>query len=453
MSIAQYPDATRTANRWQSPLRLAALMDNDPIPERSWIGAWTLDKLVIWVLAFLVVFFNGSDFRGDSGEEFTVHWQIYVQLGISLLTGVVGLMFLLPKTYRYFLVFPGILATIEMLVYGFTMPFAVEKAYSLASYASLVSTIIFAAAGLKVLGGFRLMSAFLAGLMTYLVGSWFVYFFVPSIGVFQEQVTVDTVFERMGGLGHPNELGFYSAYAVLLTLAMANAGRIRWSVATPMALFAVATLLTCYSRTAMVGCSCGLLVMFHERLRMRGNALAFAGLAMGGLLAAFVLMGTGKLDGMIAKGLEKITKSGSTEELTTATGRTEIWAGALSVIGDKPLTGYGYGAARFVMEDFSFHAHNVVLNAAIFGGILGAMVMLSIILYFVGSMIYRRTVDIDGLTTCMLVGGMVDGLLGDPTPAASILLWFIMLFWRQIGARLSAFSVEIPEVRRRFRAA
>ncbi len=392
---------------------------------------WTLDKLVCWGLVMAVVFVMGADFRGDTGEDFQVHWQIYLRLLVAFVCGVVGVLLMFPRSFRDYLAWPGLLLTAYVGWYLVTIPTGIDRSFTAAAWVSLLGVAAFVPGAMRLLGGWGFMTAVAVGLTIYLIGSWIAYLLFPEIGVFQEQVTRTEVFERMGGLGHPNELGFYSAYTVLVFTSLGISKRMNmWLVAAGVALGAV-TLVGCFSRTAIVVCCFGLVFALQGQWRVRGNAFAIAlGLALA-TGAGLVALGSGKLDWAIDRALKKVTKSGSTEELATATGRTEIWQYGIKKISESPLTGYGYCSARFIMVDHSYHCHNIVLNAMMFGGVISGLIVGSMVLYFVYSLIFNPRPEVDGIIACMVAGGMIEGLISAPSPAASILLWIAMLFWRQ----------------------
>lgn len=397
---------------------------------------WTLDRVICWCLVCAVVFINGADFRGDTGENFSVHWQIYLRLLIAAVCGVVGLLLLFPRSYRDFLTWPGLLFTFQCAWYGVTLPMSVHQSYSTAAWASLIGVTVLIPGAMRLLGGYRLVLAIATGLILFLVGSWIAFLFFPDVGVFQEQVTQTYVYQRMGGLAHPNELGFYSAYTVLIFTALGVSGRFRWSIAGLGILLGAITLAVCFSRAASIACCAGLVIMLSRHLRLRGNASALLGVSALLIAAAFFALGFGKFDWMVSDMITKVTKSGSAEELLTITGRTEIWAYGMERIQESPITGYGYCSARFVMEDFSYHCHNIVLNAALFSGLPGGLLLLAIIGYHLACVFFRPYYLTDGLFICMLVGGSVDGLFPSPSPAASTLIWIVLLFWRQLAMRL-----------------
>ncbi len=393
---------------------------------------WTIDKIACWLLVVLVVFINGADFRGATGEDFEVHWQIYMRLMIAFMCGCVGALYLPSKTIRDFFTLPGLLITAYIGWYALTLITSIDKAYCTAAWVSLVGVLLLIPAAMRVLGGFNYMFAIATGLTLYLVGSWIAYLFVPEVGVFKEQVTMTYVYERMGGLGHPNELGFYSAFTILVFSGLAISGRLSWLVASIGILLGAVTLLTCFSRTATLTCALGLLFTYQAYWRRPGNALGVFLILGLGTLVVFAAVGTGELDWFIESTLTKLTKSGSTDELSTATGRTEIWAYGIKMIGESPLFGYGYCSARFIMEEHSYHCHNIVLNAAMYGGVVSGLIVAGMIAYQLTAVVNFPIPEVDGIIVFMCAAGMVDELLGAPSPAASVLIWFSLLFWRQL---------------------
>jgi O-antigen ligase len=66
--------------------------------------------------------------------------------------------------------------------------------------------------------------------------------------------------------------------------------------------------------------------------------------------------------------------------------REDTWSGALDAFRERPLKGWGLGTFSQVYLEFSFtsytkYAHNLVLQAAVDSGIIGAVLMTLVLLY------------------------------------------------------------------------
>ena len=398
------------------------------------------ERAVAGSMLAAIVFINGADFRGNLGDDFQVHWQIYLRLVLTGLAGLFGFLNIFPRTLNIFFTLPGLLLTGWITWYGCTLPLSIHTSYSTAAWVSLLCVVLFVPSAMRILGGSGTLKSIGFGLTIFLVGSWIAYLVFPEIGVFNEQVTQTESFSRMGGLGHPNELGFYSAYTIIVFVVLGVRRRLSWLIVWPILVLGGLTLLTCYSRTAMLVCAAGLPFAVQPQLRSRGNFFSLLGLVGIVLVVSFILIGIGNLDWMIEDILLRLTKSGSSRELSTASGRTEIWDYALQLIAEKPLFGHGYATARFVMEDYSYHAHNIVLNAALYGGLPSGLLVVLMCVYLVAKIVTQPSPEIDGWVICLLVGGMVDGLISAASPAASTTIWLVVLFWHQLDLKFETRS-------------
>ncbi|MEZ6093678.1 MAG: O-antigen ligase family protein [Pirellulaceae bacterium] len=394
-------------------------------------------RLLMQLFVVAVVFLNGADFLGKTGEdEFVVHWQVLLRLAVCGCCGVIGLFRLFPHTYQDFLTWPGILISLYVIWNGVSVVFSQEQMYSLAAWVSMFCVVLFIPAAMRVLGGYRLLLTVGFATTLFLVGSWFAFKYYPEVGIWKEKITQSDVVERMGGLGHPNELGVYSMYTVLVVSALLQSGRLNWKIAVPIIVLGFVTLVGCFSRTSMIATMVGLPFVFRKSLLKPGNVFGVIFAIAAFALIAFFVIGSGRIDWMIEDALLKITKSGSTEELTSATGRTEIWAFGISKIIESPIVGYGYCTSRFVMVDYSYHCHNMILNSAIYSGIFTGVVVLIHTGYLGICAFLRSDYAIDGMAMAMLAAGLVESLIAAPAPAINIFMYMMLIFWRQMHLTL-----------------
>ena len=73
-----------------------------------------------------------------------------------------------------------------------------------------------------------------------------------------------------------------------------------------------------------------------------------------------------------------LARHGKVEEVTSVTGRTEIWHAVLKLSELHPWTGYGYGSSVFVLPQherqvgfLTSHAHNLILQLLLTTGWVG----------------------------------------------------------------------------------
>ena len=129
-----------------------------------------------------------------------------------------------------------------------------------------------------------------------------------------------------------------------------------------------------------------------------------------------------------------LSRSGHAEEVTSLTGRTELWQYTLHKIQQAPIVGYGYGCPRFILSDRrgwqTFNAHNTILNVALALGWVGAALLSTALLGMVWQMFRRPNTFADVLLIVVLVGGLADVTLLNPMPGALTTMWLFALFWR-----------------------
>ena len=419
--------------------------------ENSSSEAWSLRSMSCWLLMVLITFINGADFRGTTGaENFEVHWQIYLRLLVSISSGAMAGLLLFPKSYRDFIAWPGFSVTLILVWYGVCVPFGIERVYCAAAWVCLTCVLVFVPTAMRVLGAWGIVSSIAVGLVLYVAGSWIAYIYYPEVGIYKEQITNTYALERMGGLGHPNELGFYCAFTILTFVAIGISKRLPWVVVVPVLLVAGLALLKCYSRTSMIVTTIGLIFTLQNQLRAN-IAIPIAGLFLG-FVVAFAAVSSGKVDWIVEDLLSGVSKSGSSSELSSATGRDEIWKYGIEQIKASPVFGYGYGAARFIMYNHSYHCHNVVLNAMMAGGVVAGVLLLLQMFYVLWGMFFQPRYEIDGLAVCFLIGGMVEGLLSATTPAAHMAIWSMILFWRPFKFALADTPVGNQKISERVTA-
>jgi O-antigen ligase len=132
------------------------------------------------------------------------------------------------------------------------------------------------------------------------------------------------------------------------------------------------------SRSAMIALAAAFIVVFA--LRSLLTAMVFAGLAA---VATWLLLQPQWLQTAMAAVSSALSRTGRVAEITSVTGRTEIWAALLPTSLASPWIGYGLGSPRIVVAeayvgrwgDRYESAHNWLLESVISVGMVGTALL------------------------------------------------------------------------------
>lgn len=125
----------------------------------------------------------------------------------------------------------------------------------------------------------------------------------------------------------------------------------------------------------------GALVLAFVAVRMSWAAIAM--LAAGAAAAAMLVAGSGLDLGRVANEYASdggwisrlVFRGQATEQVTGFSGRGELWAHVVHLIGERPVLGRGYQGARadlLRLVPWAGHAHNALLQAVLDVGLVGA---------------------------------------------------------------------------------
>jgi O-antigen ligase len=248
--------------------------------------------------------------------------------------------------------------------------------------------------------------------------------------------------QRLSGLfASPNNLGRAAALLLLLMLLVlwaalsgpgrgpgsGSGGRVpsRRRLAVPALLtgaaLASAALVQSESRAALGALLLGLAVALAPPLWRRARAAAWlAALALALLagMAALALLSSATLRTLA---LDAVSRTGQLEELTSFTGRTDIWRAVVGLIGEAPWLGHGFASGREVLPAAfqgawgwtTTSAHNQWLQAWMTTGAVGlALVLLAQAAWLRAAMTRPQPLR-DGVMTFVLAVGVFEaGALG-----------------------------------------
>lgn len=257
-------------------------------------------------------------------------------------------------------------------------------------------------------------------------------------------ISVDGIERFRGIFGGPNDVG-------LLTLVTVGPALVYWQVASRRIKWALAAVVTCAfstclladSRSPMAALTVGIVLYCIWRYRIKG-ILAIAAAAVAGLVIA----------GLLGHDVSAYLNRG---DVTTLTGRTDMWQFVIADILRRPLFGYGYAVSGAIFESRYFplwwgpwdqgpHSsiHNGYLEHAVGVGIPATMFWLAIMLY-PWITVFRSQGDPWHLKSIallivipLLVYNLTEAALGDCIQASGLLFglaWAIGERYRMLLAR------------------
>ncbi|TWT98406.1 O-antigen ligase family protein [Stieleria varia] len=386
----------------------------------------TFLSAAMWLGIALTAFFGPLDLALEAAPmQVGLDSRVAFKLGTSAfcaLLGFYGLCFS-EHTRRTIVCLPSILIALLLVL---TIPSALSGLSSSALPAAMINLcyLVFVPTCLSRLGLRRFMMAVLAGLTGLMVMAWFLYFVMPQYGAFPELLDDGLIVIRLGGVAHPNSVGRLAAMGFLIVLYLWTQNGLPTTLSVILSALMLSALIHAQSRTATVAVGAGLLVLFADRL------ISFAGVMVATILSlslmlgllAFALSGgdesriTDKLVGLVAK-------SGKAEELTSGTGRVEIWQKSVSLIAEKPLTGHGFGAAAILMTDFSQSTHNVLLHSMMLAGVGGGLIMLVLQGWLLSMAFMADNKFIRSMAAFLLICGLMEETLLETFPGAATMFW------------------------------
>jgi O-antigen ligase len=301
--------------------------------------------------------------------------------GIASLLGAYGLV-TSAAVRQTMSTLPALGISIILLLAGLATPIAISNT-SLPTTLINFGTLLFVVTALLTLKLHRVGLGILVGVAITAFISLSLWYLLPAYGVFPELLAGGLIVERLSGTAHPNAVGRAMVLGLVLSLYYYRMQTLPILPAVCLAaMFALAAYLT-LSRTSMVAGFAGLLVLYLDRIFTRTGVLVVSFMVVVGVGSLTLLYLAGTEDKLVGNVLSKVSKTGDAEEITSGTGRSEIWTKAISLIKNRPIIGHGFSAAPTLMIDHSQATHNSVLHATLTAGIVGGVMMLGLMLWCV----------------------------------------------------------------------
>lgn len=312
------------------------------------------------------------------------------------------------------------------------------RVYSFGSAVAFLSVVLFGVVVRRVVPEAMLLRSAIALLTVMLLLGLVLYVLAPDRAM--AEMEGGSIRRLAAPFGTPNSLGRVSALVILLAVLARMSGVLRWH--SPLLLVAVAAALTCLylsqSRTAMAALALALVILY---LAGRPRRLLVAA-----ILAALTALMVVVLRVDILDLLTLVSRTGYVSEVTTLTGRTDIWKFAWSQIVEEPMLGYGHASSKHIFPLLyrqywgwtTTHAHNMWLQIWFTTGLVGVMLLASV---FIAQFRYwLQTRDIGSLAVLVFVFviGLAEAghIAGAPSTLTAV--WAVWLAGRRVGQDVRA---------------
>ncbi len=385
------------------------------------------------MVLFGVLFLNQTHIETNEKVKLAGGLELLLRLaatGAAGLLGIYGFLFV-PKVRLAFLSFPGVwVLGVVLFVFGGTV-LSPYKTYSFPYLVTMTAVVLFSPFAFYTLGTKRFFKTVLSTMMLTLLGSWFLYLFMPEYGVMIEHTSKTETVERMGGMSHPNVLSGVVVLMIVLLSYLWFEGKKSWKICLPLLLLCFTTMVFTGTRVALVAAVVSILVVYR-RFWLRVDILPItAALGVAILLGALVLFSSEKISPVSSSLIGSATRSGDVEEITSVTGRAAIWEYCARLVAERPLIGYGPGVSKIYLakKQYLLHPHNVVLSLAfsggVFAGFCGLMMFLQQLFVSLGGK-YRLAALVSFV---IILNSLTEVAIFDYVPGTTTVIWLAAIFW------------------------
>ena len=325
--------------------------------------------------------------------------------------------------------FPVFWVAIIIVMYFVAVPTSLTPLYSLISSISILAILLMTVRALVQIGVMPVLNAIFVGMAFFNVLSWVVFFAWPEVGVLKEALPEGKFAYRMSGLAHSNVLGQYTGLTVVLGTIMYFTYSKRSPMRVAMILVALGALISSLSRTSLVATVFALMIAYRRVFFQAKYLKRYLACALAGMLGLMILSTQVDIGAKIQEKLTLVSKSGDASELTTATGRAEIWAYTIRLIAEHPLIGYGAATSKYYLAQYSFYTHNMILNVAFSTGIIGGFAALMMVLGRIRAMFTISHPLADGILVFIIVNGMFENVVFSILAGMPTMVWIMSLAW------------------------
>ena len=394
-----------------------------------------LESLALFWLVNLalygVMIMNHTHIETNDQVKLAGGLELLLRLGTSGIAGVIGMygLVFMPRVRNAFFSFPGAWVMGVSIMYVIGTVCSPYFSYSMPHLITFGCVVLFSPTAFAVLGTRQTVNVMINSMVITMVASWFLYLAMPEYGVMIEITDLSgATVERMGGTSHPNVLAGACSLLLVMLSYMWFEKKMSTLLVIPLLLLCGLTLLETGTRVALVASVVSVVVVYRGFWFER-EILPFT--IIFSMLAAIIILfmsatGAGKVASATS-----FTRSGDMEEITSVTGRAEIWEYCIKKVWERPLRGYGPGSAKIILnrKQMLLHTHNVIISMGVIGGVICA---------FCGFMmfIHQFWISVCGnyrlaalISFVIIMNSFTENPIFDYVPGAPTVLWLVAVFW------------------------
>lgn len=365
------------------------------------------NRLATLLLLACAIFLMHAVFRVRDYQDKDVDFQVLIKIGLWVTVAAVA--FLHVRRWvgllRNPVNLPCALFLIWLLATTLVSP---NPTYTAVSAFTIFACVIFSAYVFSTFDAVDAFAAIVLAIILFCAVSIVVYFVLPEFGHYVYWVNKERfISPRLAGIaGSANNMALVAAFGLVVTgLYVRDFHRMNRLFVPLSVLLCGAALLMTNSRAPLAVVAVILLATYTFTWRRLYAGLFLISLTVL-LLAVIVPFGQETL-------LKAVSRSGDVGEVTSFTGRTEIWYGVLKLVEMQPWMGYGYASSVFVLPQYvneigftTSHAHNLILQLLLTSGWIGVILfILSVMGVVLRAVVYR-----DRIAFAMMAFVLLNGI-------------------------------------------
>lgn len=375
----------------------------------------------------LLMFITDASFRSRPWNDKSVDAQVLARALIWVGCGFVGLVRLSHSSWLLKRP-PTLFAMAFLALLTLSAAWSPLPLYTLQSTVAYTCMFLFGVAAAEIIDEKQLLVAIALGSGMIVIPSLGIAPFAVGLAPPSPGSTGEA--DRLRGLtDHPIPMAEVSAlftFAVAALMVKARGMGARMGLFVLVLCGTLAALLT-QSRIPPLGMVASALAFFAYR---KGGWLLMVPSLILCLGLAFLMESVGGFAAMLPQDLLAMaSRSGHSSEILTLSGRLDIWPYVTARIMDSPLLGHGHASGMEVFKGFTrwkiTHAHNMYLQALLYVGLPGFLLMMGIFFCQLRLFVTRPSPVRDILLLYVMLKGFTEQSVLSNMPAGAVAAWFV----------------------------